>query len=66
MTRKEIVKVNLISVNARAFAHEMISLLSQGFGEAEIIGDSNIPLSGYDIETIKDGITSETKIILKN
>lgn len=67
MTRKEIVKVNLISVNVRAFAHEMISLLSQGFGEAEIcIGDSNIPLSEYDIETIKDGITSETKIILKN
>lgn len=67
MTRKEIVKVNLISVDVRAFAHEMISLLSQGFGEAEIcIGDSNIPLSGYDIETIKDGVTSETKIILKN
>ena len=56
MTQKEIVKVNLISVDVRAFAHEMINLLSQGFGEAEIcLGDSNIPLGGYDIKTVKDG-----------
>jgi hypothetical protein len=67
MTQKEIVKVNLISVDVRAFAHEMINLLSQGFGEAEIcLGDSNIPLGGYDIKTVKDGLTSETKIILKS
>lgn len=66
MAQKEIAKVNLISVDVRAFAREMINLLSQGFGEAEIcIGDSNIPLSGYEIETVKDGLTSETKIILK-
>ena len=65
MVQKEIVKVNLISVDLRAFAHEMINLLSQGFGEAEIcIGDS-IPLRGYEIKIVKDGLTSEKKIILK-
>ena len=66
MIQKESTKVNLISVDLRAFVHEMIHLLSQGFGEAEIcIGDSNILLSRYEIETVKDGFTSETKIILK-
>lgn len=66
MIQKESTKVNLISVDLRAFVHEMINLLSQGFGETEIcIGDSNIPLSRYEIETVKDGFTSETKIILK-
>ena len=63
---KKFAKVNLVSVDIRAFTHEMINLISQGFGEAEIcIGDSNTPLSEYNIEIIKDGITYETKIVLK-
>lgn len=67
MVQKEIIESNLYSVDIRAFTHELVNLLNEGWGDAEIcIEDSTTPLKSYKITVIKDEQTTEKKIILKS
>lgn len=67
MVQKEIIESNLYSVNIRTFTHELVNLLNEGWGDAEVcIEDDTTPLRSYKIIAVKDELTTEKKIILKS
>ena len=66
MVQKEIIDSNLYSVDIRTFTHELVNLLTEGWGDAEVcIEDDTTPLRSYKIIAVKDEQTTEKKIILK-
>lgn len=66
MAQKEIIESNLYSVDIRTFTHELVNLLNEGWGDAEVcIEDDTTPLKSYKIIAVKDAQTTEKKIILK-
>lgn len=66
MVQKEVIESNLYSVDIRAFTHELVNLLNEGWGDAEVcIEDDTTPLRSYKIIAIKDDQTTEKKIVLK-
>lgn len=67
MVQKEIIESNLYSVDIRTFTHELVNLLNEGWGDAEVcIEDDTTPLRSYKIIAVKDELTTEKKIILKS
>lgn len=66
MVQKEIIESNLYSVDIRTFTHELVNLLNEGWGDAEVcIEDDTTPLRSYKIIAVKDELTTEKKIILR-
>lgn len=66
MVQKEIIESNLYFVDIRTFTHELVNLLNEGWGDAEVcIEDDITPLRSYKIIAVKDEQTTEKKIVLK-
>lgn len=66
MVQKEVIESNLYSVDIRTFTHELVNLLNEGWGDAEVcIEDDTTPLRSYKIIAVKDDQTTEKKIILR-